>query len=176
VGVLPPADLALGAAFGVILAIELAGHIGRFPTRAPAVVPALLVAVLAATVAARRASPLAAYLVNGLALSLYVWIGYPGDVYPVTNAVVLYSLASHGTRRQALLGLLTGAVGIGWYFAVTPAPTEPLDVVFVAGTWLMAWVAGTVTADRRQDLAERERERQREAVSVVSAERAVGTL
>ncbi len=170
-GMLPLADVALAAVFAVLMALELADHVGRFEARAPAVVPALIVAVMVGTVALRRAYPFAAYLTNGLALSLYVWIGYPGDVYPWSNAVVLYSLASHGTRWQTLVGLVTAAAGVGWYFTVTPLRTGLVDVVLVAGAWLIAWVAGTAAADRRNDLAAREQARERDAAAVLTAER-----
>jgi signal transduction histidine kinase len=154
------------------MAIELADNVGEFVVRAPVVVPALLVALLAATVVVRRAAPFVAYVVNGLALGLYVWIGYPGDVYPVTNVLVLYTLAVHGSRRQALVGLLAACAGVSWYFALSPLPSDTIDVLVVAATWLITWVVGTATADRRREQAEDERARERQAAEVVAQERA----
>lgn len=170
-GRLPLPDVALAVAFGVLMAVELVDLLGRVEGDAPAVVPAVIVAAMVGAVATRRLAPMPSYAVNGIGLMLYVGLGYPGEVYPWSNLVVLYSVARFGTRAEALGALLFGALGIAWYFTVVPGPVEAVDPIFVAGAFLTAWVAGQVTAARRSQAAAEERERAHVAASIVAAER-----
>jgi signal transduction histidine kinase len=171
-GAVPRPDLAVAAAAGLLMSIELAVLQARLDTGVPVVVPGMLVLALTATVGLRRRQPLVAYCVNGTSVLAYVLLGYPGDVYPWTNLVVLYTVAAHGSRVAALVALAIAPAGIGTYFLVTPATVQLVDFVFVIVPALAVWIAGQLTAARRAGLEHEAEERTRAADAVIAAERA----
>lgn len=167
-----PSDVVVAAAAGLLMAVELADLHARLEPGVPLFVPGGIVAVMVATVAARRAAPLPAFAVNGVALLGYVALGYPGQVYPWTNALVLYAVAAHGRRVEALSGLALAVLGAAAYFRLAPVPGRGIDVAFILGAWIVVWVAGQLAAARRARQEEDDRARRREAEGVVAAERA----
>lgn len=163
-------DLAFAIVFLCLMGLELAARHDD-----DAVIPtarlAVLIVVMAAAVAVRRRYPLGAYVVNGLALSAHVASGFGGDIYPWTNAAVLYAVSSHAPRGQALVGLVLAGAGTTFYQFALPQPSDGIDLVATATAWVVVWVVGQAVASHRARMAAEAHARATAAEAGVVAER-----
>ena len=167
-------DLALAAALGVVIEVELTLTSVRHTPLAPAL---LLGAVLSAAMAWRSTAPLATLAAIGaVALAFALWDTPPENLASTTILVAIQSFAigAHLPRRRAQAGL----VGVGALVAVVTAlgPNQTVgDVVFPVVLFAGCWALGRVGRGRarltaelraRTEQLERERtERERDAVA-----------
>ncbi len=170
-----------GVVAGVLLALQLAAVAGKAPEsgqRGGDWLAYLLSFGLCLPYLVHRRRPLLAVSVMCASLVLYSlrqYAAYPG----LSLFVLLFAVALHSTRRQALVALLTTAAAFVFALAVQPAG------VATAATWsstllavLVAWLAGENMRNRRARIAaleERsarlEREREERAAQAVAEER-----
>jgi hypothetical protein len=101
-----PADLLLAAAFAAVTQVEVwVFSLGNDHPVGLRVVASVLTLVASGALTWRRARPVAAFWVNSAAVVAVTAAGYPSDVYQWTNLVATYSIAAHGTSRQAWAAL-----------------------------------------------------------------------
>ena len=167
-------DLALAAALGVLIELELAFSSVR---DAPLVPALLLGAVLCAAMAWRSTAPLAALgAVAAAALALSAADTPPEDLAStsILVAILSFAIGAHLPRRRARVGLVGVLALVAVVTALGPHRTVG-DVVFPVALFSGCWVLGRVGRDRagltaeltaRTEQLERERgERERDAVA-----------
>ncbi|WP_298461926.1 sensor histidine kinase [uncultured Cellulomonas sp.] len=165
-------DLALAAVATTLLVAEAVAEDPGSP------VPVLLAGAMGACLATRRRFPFASYLVSSAGLLLLAGFFYDAGFYPFPNALSLYAVGAHATRRRSVVGLVVGLGGVAWYWALVPSVGIPwLPGLIVAG-WALAWVAGQAERGRRRaaaDVVHRAREaeerREVERAAAVARER-----
>ncbi|WP_177319668.1 sensor histidine kinase [Actinoplanes philippinensis] len=142
-------DVTAGGCFLVALLAE------RFmldPVPSGDAVAAVLAGVLlAVAVALRRRLPFPAFLVSAAALCLEALATPASWLSPYANLLVVFSVARHGSRRQAWLALAGTVVCIGVYFTArddVQRLTQPLGVLVV---WLSMWAVGYAMARRQEE-------------------------
>ncbi len=142
----------------------------------------LVTLVMCAALVVRRSHPLVTALVvllgAPLAFSLVpVLVLFWGQFVPVV--VTLFSVARHGTRRQALVGALAGVVLLLYLDFEVPVLDEPGEIVFHWTVSVLAWGLGWFVAGHerratqqfaRAELAETSSREQ--ALQAVAEERA----
>ncbi len=167
-------DLALAAALGVLIELELA----LSSVRGTPLVPALaLGAVLAAAMAWRSTAPLAALgAVSAAAIGLALAGTHPEDLAStsILVAILSFAIGAHLPRRRAQAGFVGVLALVGVVTALGPHRTVG-DVVFPVVLFTGCWVLGRVGRGRarltaelraRTEQLERERaERERDAVA-----------
>jgi signal transduction histidine kinase len=167
-------DLALAAALGVLIELELALSSVRHTPLVPAL---LLGAVLCAAMAWRSTAPLAALGATAAAAVALAVAGTPPEELASTSilvAILSFAIGAHLPRGRAQAGL----VGVGALVAVVTAlgPNQTVgDVIFPVVLFSSCWALGRVGRGRarltaelqaRTEQLERERvERERDAVA-----------
>jgi signal transduction histidine kinase len=168
------ADLALAAALGVVIEVELV----LTSVRGTPLVPALaLGAVLTAAMAWRSTAPLATLIAVGAVALAFALADTPPENLASTTilvAVLSFAIGAHLPRRRARAGL----VGVGVLVVVVTAigPDQTIgDVIFPVVLFAGCWALGRFGRSRayltaelraRTEQLERERtERERDAVA-----------
>jgi signal transduction histidine kinase len=154
-----PADVMLATAVAAITQAEVwvfslddGGAAARVPV-ALRVVVSLLTLAASGSLALRRTRPGIAFWVNTVAVYALIAVGYPSDVYQWTSLVVTYSVAAHGSRRQAWVALLVAGPGPLCYFVRFPFEGSLVTAAFVTAIWVVGWLTGRIYGAR----AERDR-------------------
>jgi signal transduction histidine kinase len=167
-------DLALAAALGVVIELELALSSVRDTPLLPAL---LLGAVFAPAMAWRSTAPLAALGATAAAAATLAVVGTPPEELASTSilvAVLSFAIGAHLRRRRAQAGLVGVGVLVAVVTALGPNPTVG-DVIFPVVLFSGCWGLGRVGRGRarltaelqaRTEQLERERvERERDAVA-----------
>jgi signal transduction histidine kinase len=94
----------------------------------------------------------AAFWVNSAAMVALIAAGYPSDVYQWTNLVVTYSIAAHGTSRQAWAALPAFVGGVVFYFVRFPGEGSPTLAAMVVAMWVVAWLVGRMYGARLEQV------------------------
>jgi signal transduction histidine kinase len=79
-------------------------------------------------------------------------VGYPSDLYQWTNLVVTYSVAAHGTSRQAWTALPALVGGVVFYFVRFPDEGSPTLAATVVAGWVVAWLIGRMYGARLEQV------------------------
>jgi signal transduction histidine kinase len=143
------ADGLLAAAFVGITQLEIwvfeadAGH--SLTVRLTA---ALMTLVASGALAFRRTHPAWAFWVNSAGVVGAIAVGFPSDFYQWTNLIAGYSVAAHGTSRQAWLALPSAIGGVLFYFARFPSEGGRVVAAFATTMWVVGWLAGRVYGAR----------------------------
>ncbi len=147
------ADLLLAAAFaGVTQAEVWVFSLGDgYPLQVRAAASALTL-VASGSLALRRSRPLPSFWANAAAMLTLIALGYPSDVYQWTNLVATYSIAAHGTGRQAWTGLPVTVGGVLCYFLRFPSEGDPPLAAAVVAMWVVAWLVGRMYGARLEQL------------------------
>src|SRR5215218_5615749 len=144
-----PADLLLAAAFAGVTQVEIwVFSLGDDHPIGVRVVASVLTLVASAALAWRRTRPVAAFWVNSAAVVAVTAVGYSSDVYQWTNLVVTYSIAAHGTSRQAWVALPALVGGVVFYFVRFPSEGSPSLAAAVVAMWVVAWLIGRMYGAR----------------------------
>ncbi|MGH2816186.1 MAG: DUF7134 domain-containing protein, partial [Actinomycetota bacterium] len=144
-----PADLLLAAAFAGVTQVEVwVFSLGDDYPIGLRVVASVLTLVASGALAWRRTRPVAAFWVNSAAMVALIAAGYPSDVYQWTNLVVTYSIAAHGTGRQAWAALPAFVGGVVFYFVRFPGEGSPTLAAMVVAMWVVAWLIGRMYGAR----------------------------
>jgi signal transduction histidine kinase len=109
-----------------------------------------LVASLA--LAWRRTRPVASFWANSAGIVATIAVGYPSDIYQWTNLVAVYSIAVHGTNRQAWAALPAALAGVAFYFWRFPNEGDLTLAAFAAASWVVGWLAGRVYGSRIEEM------------------------
>ena len=148
-----PADLLLAAAFAGVSQVEVwvfsLGHDYPVGLR---VVASVLTLVASAALAWRRVRPVAAFWINSAAVVALTAAGYSSDVYQWTNLVVTYSIAAHGTSRQAWAALPAFVGGVAFYFVRFPDEGSLTLAAMVVAMWVVAWLVGRMYGARLEQV------------------------
>jgi signal transduction histidine kinase len=148
-----PADLLLAAAFAGVTQVEIwVFSLGDDYSIGLRVVASVLTLVASAALAWRRTRPVAAFWVNSAAVVAVIAAGYSSDVYQWTNLVVTYSIAAHGTSRQAWVALPALVGGVVFYFVRFPSEGSPSLAAAVVATWVVAWLVGRMYGARLEQV------------------------
>ena len=148
-----PADLLLAAAFaGVGLTEVWVFSLGNDYSIALRVTASVLTLVACGALALRRTSPVAAFSVNAAAVVALIAAGYASDVYQWTNLVATYSIAAHGTSRQAWAALPALVGGVVFYFVRFPDEGSPTLAATVVAMWVVAWLIGRMYGARLEQV------------------------
>lgn len=146
-------DRLLAAAFLGLTQVEIwvftAGE-GFSPTVRLGAAAATAMASLA--LAERRTRPVAMFIVNSLAVSAAIAVGYSSDFYQWTNLIATYSIAAHGTARQSWLALPFSLGGVAFYFVRFPAEGGAVITGFAIAMWMISWLAGRVYGSRVEQI------------------------
>jgi signal transduction histidine kinase len=94
----------------------------------------------------------AAFWVNSAAVVAVIAAGYSSDVYQWTNPVVTYSIAAHGTSRQAWTALPAFVGGVVFYFVRFPDEGPPSLAATVVAMWVVAWLIGRMYGARLEQV------------------------
>jgi signal transduction histidine kinase len=109
-----------------------------------------------------RRHPLAAFLINGLAVYALIGIGYPSDFYQWTNVIALFAVSARVKSAPAVLTLILGWAGVVSYFIRFPYEGNWILAGAVMAIWTAAWFAGRAQYARVRELdLTRERDRTR---------------
>ncbi len=108
--------------------------------------------IAASSLASRRTRPMRAFIVNSAAIVASISLGFPSNFYQWTNLVVTYSVAAHGTARQAWWALPFSLGGVAYYFIRLPAEGGALVAGFAASLWLVGWLAGRMYGSRLEEI------------------------
>jgi signal transduction histidine kinase len=148
-----PADLLLAAAFAAVAQTEVwAFSLGDDHPIWVRVAASVLTLVASGALAWRRTRPAAAFWANSAAVVALTAVGYPSDVYQWTNLVVTYSVAAHGTGRQAWAALPALVGGVVFYFVRFPDEGSPTLAATVVASWVVAWLIGRVYGARLEQV------------------------
>ena len=148
-----PADLLLAAAFAGVTQVEVwVFSLGDDYPVGLRVVASVLTLVASGALAWRRTRPVAAFWVNSAAVVALTAAGYSSDVYQWTNLVVTYSIAAHGTSRQAWAALPALVGGVVFYFVRFPDEGSPTLAATVVAMWVVAWLIGRVYGARLEQV------------------------
>jgi signal transduction histidine kinase len=148
-----PADLLLAAAFAGVTQVEVwVFSLGDDYPIGLRVVASVLTLVAAGALAWRRTRPVAAFWVNSAAMVALIAAGYASDVYQWTNLVVTYSIAAHGTGRQAWAALPVFVGGVVFYFVRFPGEGSPTLAAMVVAMWVVAWLVGRMYGARLEQV------------------------
>jgi signal transduction histidine kinase len=148
-----PADLLLAAAFAGVTQVEVwVFSLGDDYPIGLRVAASVLTLVASGALAWRRTRPVAAFWVNSAAMVALIAAGYPSDVYQWTNLVVTYSIAAHGTSRQAWAALPAFVGGVVFYFVRFPGEGSPTLAAMVVAMWLVAWLVGRMYGARLEQV------------------------
>src|SRR4029453_6342750 len=148
-----PADLLLAAAFAGVTQCEIwIFSLGDDYPLGLRVVASVLTLVASGALAWRRTRPAAAFGVNSAAVVAVIPAGYPSDVYQWTNLVVTYSIAAHGTSRQAWAALPAFVGGVVFYFVRFPGEGSPTLAAMVVAMWVVAWLVGRMYGARLEQV------------------------
>jgi signal transduction histidine kinase len=137
------ADLLLAAAFAGLTQVEI--WVFSLDDGYPIglrVAASLLTLVASGSLALRRSRPLLSFWANTAAVLALIAAGYPSDIYQWTNLVATYSLAAHGTARQAWIALPVPVAGVLCYFLRFPFEGGPLLTASVVAVWVVGWLVG----------------------------------
>ena len=115
------------------------------------VVASVLTLVASAALAWRRTRPVAAFWVNSAAVVAVIAAGYSSDVYQWTNLVVTYSIAAHGTSRQAWVALPPWSAGSSSTSCGSPRG-QPVLAAAVVAMWVVAWLVGRMYGARLEQV------------------------
>jgi signal transduction histidine kinase len=110
----------------------------------------LLATLHTAALAGRRRAPRSAFAVSTGAALAYIATGPPMIGLGVAGVVAMYSLAAYSTRRDSLVGLAVGVVGL--LLAVPLGESSPDTSTTVGNVVVLAaaWVVGDGTRRRRE--------------------------
>lgn len=147
----PGLDVAVAVVFACVAQLELWVFQADDVSRGASVGAAALMVVMAVGLAFRSTAPVPAYFSNGLAICAITLVGVPGDAYPFSNLVLLFTLAAVASTRVAAVGLVTGLGGVAYYFWTFGE--QPLFGAFTMVLWALGWAAGRSTLARRTRLA-----------------------
>jgi signal transduction histidine kinase len=148
-----PADLLLAAAFAAVTQVEVwVFSLGNGQPIGLRVVASVLTLVASGALAWRRTQPVAAFWVNSAAVVAVTAAGYSSDVYQWTNLVVTYSIAAHGTSRQAWAALPALVGGVVFYFVRFPDEGSPTLAATVVAMWVVAWLIGRMYGARLEQV------------------------
>ena len=148
-----PADLLLAAAFAAVTQVEVwVFSLGNGQPIGLRVVASVLTLVASAALAWRRTQPVAAFWINSAAVVAVTAAGYSSDVYQWTNLVVTYSIAAHGTSRQAWAALPAFVGGVVVYFVRFPDEGSPTLAATVVAMWVVAWLIGRMYGARLEQV------------------------
>jgi len=148
-----PADLLLAAAFAGVTQMEVwVFSLGNDHPVGLRVAASLLTLVASGSLALRRSRPLAAFWTNSAAVMATIALGYPSDVYQWTSLVATYSIAAHGTSRQAWVALPVPVAGVLFYFVRFPFEGGPPLAGLVAATWVVGWLVGRMYGARLEQV------------------------
>jgi signal transduction histidine kinase len=138
-----PADLLLAAAFAGATQVEVwVFSLGDGYSIGLRVAASVLTLVASGSLALRRSRPLVAFWANTAAVAAVIAVGYPSDVYQWTSLVATYSIAAHGTTRQAWIALPAPVGGVLLYFLRFPFEGGPLLAACVVAMWVVGWLVG----------------------------------
>jgi len=138
-----PADLVLAAAFAGATQVEVwVFSLGDGYPIGQRVAASVLTLVASGSLALRRSRPLVSFWANTAAVAAVIAVGYPSDVYQWTSLVATYSIAAHGTTRQAWIALPAPLGGILFYFLRFPFEGGPLLAACVVAMWVVGWLVG----------------------------------
>lgn len=147
------ADRLLAIAFLVVTQLEVwvfeadAGH--SLALRSAAAVMTLLAS---GALVFRRSRPAWAFWLNSAGVVGAISVGFPSDFYQWTNLIVSYSIAAHGTSRQAWAALPAATGGVLFYFARFPAEGGWVIAGFATTMWVSGWLAGRVYGARIEEV------------------------
>jgi signal transduction histidine kinase len=137
-----------------------------------------LLALMTLPLVARRARPVAVFGAGAVATIAVHSLRYPGEL-GLWPAIAVYSLAAYApdARSARLRGLVAGALFVAMGAIAVIADPDP-GIVAGAVAWAGAWVAGDVSRQRRERIAElneraerAERESERERRLAAAEER-----
>ncbi len=163
----PYLDPAIGiVAAALALWSHLSTDLGAIDSRLedPSVVSAVATVAAAGALAWRRSRPAASYAVMVVGCLVVTLTGHDVGLLSIMILLSLYSLAAHGRRRDAFVGLLVGLVSfVG--LALLDTPDLGTSVLLQSLALLVAaWALGDAIRSRRQ--AQRE-----QVVAAVTEER-----
>jgi signal transduction histidine kinase len=148
-----PADLLLAAAFAAVTQVEVwVFSLGNDHPIGLRVVASALTLIASGALAWRRTRPVAAFWVNSAAVVALTAAGYSSDVYQWTNLVATYSIAAHGTSRQAWAALPALVGGVVFYFVRFPDEGSPTLAATVVAMWVVAWLIGRMYGARLEQV------------------------
>jgi signal transduction histidine kinase len=154
-----PADLMLATAVAGIAQAEVwifsldDGGAGSGLSMGVRAAASLLTLAASGSLALRRTRPGIAFWANTVAVYAVIALGYPSDVYQWTSLIATYSIAAHGTNRQAWIALPVSASGPFFYFLRFPFEGNLVTGASVTAIWVVAWLTGRMYGAR----AERDR-------------------
>ncbi len=141
-------DLALAVGLAAVSLVEVV--VAGIPAGVAGVA---LVVLQTAPLALRRRAPFTVYLVVGLAISAYAFLGEEASVGPVATFVAIYTVAAHGTRLQSRAALAIQAGGVMFFF-LADGRFPVGDVAEAVVLSILAWTAGEYVRTRRLYIAE----------------------
>ena len=112
----------------------------------------VLTAVGCATTVWARRLPLLALLAAGLVVTVLVALDYHADVLPYVVTGLLFMVASYGSRRDAVQGLVAAACFLAASAATRPADLGAGALAQTTTVFTVAWVAGRLVRGRRTTL------------------------
>ncbi len=143
----------------IVLTLGIGGTYGRLSSsglveRPIDTIGLTLIVVSSAALVWRRSAPLGAGWVAVACAIVYYGFGYPGVFAAAPALIAVYTAASVGRRRLAVVLVVALAAGIGVIVALSATDPEPGGLSLLSG-WLVAvFVLGEVTRGRRAYLEE----------------------
>src|SRR5690606_17467743 len=108
-------DLAIAIVFLALIQVEIWLFSDPIGTSTRVWAAALTVPLTGALVLRSR-YPMVAFVANGLSIVAMITVGYPSEIYPWSNLVVLYTVAATAADQPAFLALATAVISIFYYF------------------------------------------------------------
>jgi signal transduction histidine kinase len=148
-----PADLLLAAAFAGVTQTEVwVFSLGNDHPIWLRVAASVLTLVASGSLALRRTRPLVSFWANTAAVLAVIAVGYPSDVYQWTNLIATYSIAAHGTNRQAWIALPAVVGGVLFYFVRFPFEGNPPIAASIVAMWVVGWLTGRMYGARLEQV------------------------
>ena len=149
----PYLDPAIGiAAAALALSSHLTTDLGAIDSRLedPSIVSAVATVAAAGSLAWRRSRPAASYAVMVVGCLVVTLTGHDVGLLSIMILLSLYSLAAHGRRRDAFIGLLAGLASFAG-LALLDTPDLGTSVLLQSLALLVAaWALGDAIRSRRQ--------------------------
>lgn len=142
-------DIALALLVGALLA-------GEALAEGPEAGAVVLATSMGLLLVGRRHFPLSTYIAGSIALLSIATFYYPAGYYPVANIIALHAVGAYATRVRSIVGLVLGVGAVTAYWLIVPPVPLPALPSIVAGSWMLAWVAGQADAGRRRRALEAE--------------------
>ena len=174
-GTLVAIDVAVAVATIAVSLLILSSDGADWPagTRDPDGLAAALVVIINATITLRRRALGAALAIALVAGTVYAARQYPPIVAPALPLIV-YLAATRLDDRRSRLVLIVAVAGSALGATLAAGPTDPQDVLIVAGCWLLGHYVRTrrrLVAELEQRAVDLERQREEQARRAVAEER-----